>query len=282
MNESLKLEQELERLRRENEMLRSFINTSKDALWCIEFTEPVDLTAPEAEIIRQVFENESHWRLCNQAMADLYKLPADRDFNAQNVRFVFPRNPDNEDFVKNLIASDFNLDGAPSLDQTYENEWMQAENDVRARIENGRLYRMWGAVRNISQQRRREQELSDRLESLVNVLSAIPDPILVLGEDGNLQAANPALEWAFGWQLDDVLGRPVSELVDFPDGLAALNAAPEPGERSMALTVSVETPGGRSKACQAFVSAFATHNNSRRIVVTLSGFARAAAAATAS
>ena len=281
MNQRLKLEQEFERLRRENDMLRSFVSTSKDALWCIEFADPVDLTAPEAEIVRQVFENESHWRLCNQAMADLYKLPSDRDFNAQNVRFVFPRNPENEDFVKNLIANDFNLDGAPSLDQTYENEWIQAENDVRARIENGLLHRMWGAVRNISRQKRREQELNDRLESLVNVLSAIPDPVLVLGQSGDLQAANPALEWAFGWQLDDVLGRPVSELVDFPDGLAALSAAPEPGEKSMALTVSVETPGGRSRPCQAFVSAFATHNNDRRIVVTLSGLAQSAAAANA-
>ncbi|MEM7172881.1 MAG: PAS domain-containing protein [Pseudomonadota bacterium] len=280
MNETRKLEQELMRLRAENEMLRSFVNTSKDALWCMEFSEPVDLTAPEAEIIRQVFENESHWRLCNQAMAELYKLPAYKDFNAQNVRFVFPRNPENEEFVKNLIANDFNLDGAPSLDQTYEKEWIQAENDVRASIENGMLRRMWGAVRNISRQKRREQELTDRLDSLVNVLSAIPDPILVLGEDGNLQAANPALEWAFGWQLDDVLGRPVSELVDFPDGLAALTAAPEPGERSLAVAVSVETPAGRPRKCNAHVSAFLTHNNDRRIVVTLSGFSPAIAANT--
>ncbi|HMB75286.1 MAG TPA: PAS domain-containing protein [Kiloniellaceae bacterium] len=272
------LEGEIARLKRENEMLRSFIATSKDALWCIEFSEPVDLTAPESEIVRQVFENESHWRLCNDAMARLYKLPADLDFNRQNVRFVFPRNPENEDFVRNLIAGDFNVDGVPSLDQTYENEWISAENDVRSRVENGLLLRMWGAVRNLSQQKRREQALSERLESLVNVLSAIPDPVLVVDSDGKLQAANPALEWALGWQLDDVLGRAVTDLIQLPDGLSSLDAAPAPGERPLTMPVTVETSLGRRQGAMAHVAAFDQQGANRRTVLTLAGVAVDAAA----
>ena len=60
-------DQEQDTLRLENEVLRSFVETSRDALFCIEFLEPVDLAAPEPEIIRQVFENECVWRLCNTA-----------------------------------------------------------------------------------------------------------------------------------------------------------------------------------------------------------------------
>ena len=73
MGKIQKLEQEQQALQLENEVLRNFVDTSKDALFCIEFLEPVDLTAPEPEIVRQTFENECVWRMCNNAMARLYK-----------------------------------------------------------------------------------------------------------------------------------------------------------------------------------------------------------------
>jgi len=271
------LEMEFKRVKRENDMLRDFVGTSKDALWCIEFVEPVDLTAPEAEIIRQVFENECYWRLCNPAMARLYKLPEDQDFNAQNVRFVFPRNPENENFARKLIANDFNIDGAPSLDQTYEGEWIHAENDVRADIDNGELHRMWGAVRNLTKQRRLEKELTARLESLVNVLSAIPDPVLVIGSNGSLVAANPALEWVFGWNVDDVLGRPSTELVSFPNGALSADDAPSTGERAMVVPVVVVSNSGRSSSCNAHMSAYDTADQERHMVVTLRDYSAAGA-----
>jgi PAS domain-containing protein len=258
-----------ERLRRENEMLRSFVGTSKDALWCIEFAEPVNLTAPEAEIIRQVFENECFWRLCNDAMAQLYKLPEGLDFNAQNVRFVFPRNPENEAFVRELIASEFNVDGALSLDGSYDGTMAYMENDVRAQIEDGFLHRMWGAVRDISGQKKRERDLADRLEAVVNVLSAIPDPVLVVDSDSVLQAANSALEWHFGWRLDDVLGRPMRGLVDFTEGGKDLEellplAAGAPGHEA-----TVTLPDGSVQLCGAHLATFGDGRSERRFVITL-------------
>lgn len=182
-------ERELEALRQENSMLRKFSDVSKDALWCIEFVEPVDLTAPEPEIVRQAFENECVWRMCNPAMARLYKLPEGLDFNAQNVHFVFAHNPENEAFVRTLIKADFNIDGVLSLDQNYDGCAIYMENDIRAHIEDGKLQRMYGAVRNISQQQIREQALSDRLDALSNALSAIPDPVRAVSASGILKAA---------------------------------------------------------------------------------------------
>lgn len=139
--------QELEALRNENSLLRSVWDASDDALWCIEFIEPVDLRAPNREIVRQIFENECVWRMCNPAMARLYRLPEGLDFNAENVRFVFPWNPSNEEFVRNLTASNFDMDGVMSLDHDYAGREVLMENDVRSQIESGMLYRMMGAVR---------------------------------------------------------------------------------------------------------------------------------------
>jgi PAS domain-containing protein len=192
---------------RENTVLRGIVGTARDACWCIEFAEPVDLSAPEAEVLRQFFENVSYWRLCNEAMAKLYKLPADLDFNEQSVRFYFPHNPANEDFVKNLIGADFNLDNALSIDQRHDGTAMYVENDVRAHIRDGLLHRLWGTARDVSGYKRMERELTRRVEDMIEVLSAVPDPILVLDADGLLEAANPALELALGWSIDAALAR---------------------------------------------------------------------------
>jgi len=263
--------QERDALRLENEVLRTFVDTSRDALFCIEFLEPVDLTAPEPEIIRQVFENECVWRMCNTAMARLYKLPEGRDFNAQNVRFVFPRNPENEQFVRGLIEADFDMDGALSLDQDYEGRELFMENDVRGQIANGMLHRMMGTVRNISQQKIREQELTDKLNAMSNVLSAIPDPVLVVDTAGVLQAANPALEWNFGWHLDDLLGQPVNSIVRFPDGFSLLADLPPHGVERPYLSVGVFNPGGQVRRCEAHVAAFGEIDSERRVVIILRG-----------
>jgi len=265
------LEQELEALRLENEVLRNFVDTSKDALFCIEFLEPVDLTAPESEIVRQTFENECVWRMCNKSMARLYKLPEEMDFNAQNVHFVFPRNPENEHFVRDLIAADFDMDGAISLDQDYDGHEVRMENDVRGQIKDGMLYRMMGAVRNISQQKIRELDLTDRLNAMINVLSAIPDPVLVVDTNGVLQAANPALEWGYGWHLDDILGHAVSSVIQFPDGFSLSDELSIQGGGAPRIDVEVIGPNGRLYRCEAHVASFGESGHDRRIVITLRG-----------
>ena len=269
MGKIQKLEKERQALQLENEVLRNFVDTSKDALFCIEFLEPVDLTAPEPEIVRQTFENECVWRMCNNAMARLYKLPEGQDFNAQNVHFVFAHNPENEEFVRTLIKAEFNIDGVISLDGDYEGHEVYMENDIRAVIEDGMLHRMIGAVRNISEQKKREQALTERLTVMSNVLSAIPDPVLVVDTEGVLQAINPALEWEFGWHLDDILGQAISTVIHFPNNFSLAGELPLPGTDAPRLDVEVLSSNGRLHRCGAHVSSFGDDGSDRRIVITL-------------
>jgi PAS domain-containing protein len=208
--------------RAELDVLRGILETSRDACWCIEYDEPVDMTAPEAEILRQFFENVSLWRLCNDAMAKLYKLPAGLDFNEQSVRFYFPRNGDNEDFVRQLIRAGFNMDNVPSVDKRHDGSVMHAQNDVRADIRDGNLYRLWGTVRDVSAFKRAEQELTRQLGAMQDVLTALPDPVLVIDGAGVVEAANPALEACLGFALDTLLGQHLDDLIDAEGGFAGL------------------------------------------------------------
>ena len=173
------------------DILEGIVAASRDACWCMEFGRPVDLTAPDAEVVRQVFENEPRWSLANPAMAQLYMLPAGERFVDRPVAEIFPRNPQNEAFVLNLLANGFEVDAAPALDTRYDGAPIEVENDVRAHVEGGRLIRMFGTVRDVGKHRRREARLMAELEEARAVLSALPLAVLRVDAGGRVLWASP-------------------------------------------------------------------------------------------
>jgi len=181
-----------------NEVMSQMLQSAKVAYWCIEFAEAVDIHNSPDEIVRQVFENDSHWRLCNRAMADVYEMPSDVDFNQQPVRLYWPRSPANEEFVRRLIEADFSVDCALSVDRRHDGSPAYVENDVRATIINGQLLRMWGSIRDVSQELRMQHDAEQRIDALRRVFDAVPDAVLVIDEHLQPQWRNAAFEDTFG------------------------------------------------------------------------------------
>ncbi|MCY1280484.1 PAS fold protein [compost metagenome] len=181
-----------------NEVMSQMLYSAKVAYWCIEWAEPVDITQTPDEIVRQVFENRSHWRMCNRAMAEVYEMPADVDFNQQPVRLYWPRSPANEEFVRRLVETDFCVDGALSVDRRHDGSPAYVENDVRASIQNGHLLRMWGSIRDVSQELRIQHDSEQRIDALRRVFDAVPDAVVVIDEELQPQWRNAAFESTFG------------------------------------------------------------------------------------
>ncbi|MDH4607612.1 PAS domain-containing protein [Pseudomonas sp. BN102] len=192
------LSRRMSELQNANEVMSQMLYSAKVAYWCIEFAEAVDITQTPDEVVRQVFENRSYWRMCNRAMADVYEMPADVDFNQQPVRLYWPRSPANEEFVRRLVETDFCVDGALSVDRRHDGSPAYVENDVRAAIHNGRLLRMWGSIRDVSQELRIQHDAEQRIDALRRVFDAVPDAVLVIDEELQPQWRNAAFEHTFG------------------------------------------------------------------------------------
>lgn len=230
-----------------NEVLSGIVAASADAGWCMEWADPVDLSAPEQEIVRQVFENGPRWRFCNDAMAQLYRAPAG-DFNERPVREIFPRTPENEDFIRRLIRADFDMNGSPSRDLRYDGLFIDVENDVRGQIRGNRLFRMWGTVRNVSKHVRRENALKDEIAFLQAVLAALPDPVLVLDRTGTPVFANMAAEALFEEPADRLCQLGFADLIESESTLDRLFADAQVSMVSTArepFVAQVLLPGGR-------------------------------------
>ena len=212
------------------EILSQMIGAATEACWCIEFLEPVDTSLAEDEIVERIFANQSRWRACNEAMARLYRVPDGTDFNLQPVSRYFPATEINRQMVRDLVRSAYRLDRAVAVDRRHDGTEMLVENDFRAAIKDGFLVRLWGTTRDIGAHRQREQQLTDRADTMQDILSAAPDPILVISEDGLLLAANPAAESVWGRTAEQVLGRPIQRFVETRQALDKLRQAALSGE----------------------------------------------------
>ncbi|MFG1392401.1 PAS domain-containing protein [Xanthobacter agilis] len=179
-------------------LLGAIVRNATEAHWAIVFLEPVDTTQPKAEVIRQVFENQSVWRMCNTPMARLYELPDDMDLNSRDVRLQWPRSAANERFVNQIIDANYEIDDALSIDSRHDGTPVYIRNDVRAEIVDGFLRRLWGNCRDVTDQRQSETDSAERLGSLRRVFDAVPDAVIVLDGDGAVVIRNLAFVAAHG------------------------------------------------------------------------------------
>lgn len=192
------LAQHVNQLENANQVMSEMLQSTRVAYWCIEWEQPIDLNAPEDEVLRQVFEHTSHWRMCNEAMRKVYEMPSDVVFSQQPVRLYWPRSTANEEFVRQLIQHNFSLNGAVSVDHRHDGSLAYVENDVRAHIEQGKMLRMWGSIYDVSQEFDLQQDAEQRIHALRQVFDAVPDAVVVVDENFHPQWRNAAFEKSFG------------------------------------------------------------------------------------
>lgn len=208
----------LESLHERTEILEGFMDVSSEAMWCIEFAEPVDLQQNDSEIVQQIFNNERYWRLCNDAMARLYGVPPEIDIHDTPVSMIFPQSPANEQFVRQLIEYEFTIVRSPSIDLRHDGSIIYAENNVRGHIENGYLHRLWGTVRDITEFKQEQQLLSQSESRFREVLSALPDAVILVSQHYTVHAVNPAFERLVGVPADGILDRDFQDFLPLPPG----------------------------------------------------------------
>jgi PAS domain-containing protein len=177
--------------------LSSMVETSTEAHWSIAFLEPVDTTLPKSEVVRQVFENQSVWRLCNPAMARIYNIPESVEFNDQDVRLYWPRSAANERFVEEIINSSYAINDALSVDRVHDGTLRYILNDVRGEIIDGFLMRLWGNCRDVTDLRNADDEKTNLLKMTLKAFDGLPDPVMILDREGRVLGRNRAYAAAF-------------------------------------------------------------------------------------
>ncbi len=90
--------------------------------------------------------------------------------------------------------------------------YIWVSDDVNVELQEGKLIKMWGSLRNITQQKLAEQALRASEEKLSTTLHSIGDGVITTDVNGMIESMNPVAENMCGCKLKDVKGKPLQEI----------------------------------------------------------------------
>lgn len=147
-----------EELARSEERYRSFVQQSSEAIWRCELDQPVPVNLDEDAQIDAMYIH-AYLAECNDSMARMYGFnSADEIVGARLDDLMVRSDPDNVEYLKNFIRSGYRLVDAASHEVDRYGNSVYFLNNLIGIIESGHLVRAWGTQRDVSEQRRIEED----------------------------------------------------------------------------------------------------------------------------
>jgi PAS domain S-box-containing protein len=146
-------------LRGSEERYRALIEQSGDGIYRFELEEPIPTDLPADEQI-EWFYRGAYLAECNEAAARMHGLPAPRELLGSPPDTLLPRSdPKNVDMFRSFIAAGYRLADVESRDPEGGVGRRVFLNNLLGMVADGRLVRVWGTLRDITEQRQLEAQL---------------------------------------------------------------------------------------------------------------------------
>src|SRR5206468_138737 len=144
--------------RQSEERYRAFIEQSSEGVSRLEFVPPVPVGLPEEELVDRIYES-GILAECNDAMARMYGFPAARDMIGTRLVDLHDRtDPSNRQQILALVRSGFRQVDSETHEHDREGHPRVFLNNVVGFVEGDHLVRVWGSQRDVTEQRRLEEQ----------------------------------------------------------------------------------------------------------------------------
>jgi len=180
-----------EDVHRENEeRYHAFISANPDAMWRIEFSEPIPVDLPEDEQIERLYRF-GYLAECNDAAARVIGAESTEKLLGAPFEVVAPRADARlREEIRVMVRSRFRT-------ATVETTPLDASGQLLYRlrtdfgiVENGELRRVWGTSRDITGLRRTELSLAASERRFGEVLEGVRLPAFMMDRQGTITFAN--------------------------------------------------------------------------------------------
>ncbi len=194
-----------EALRESEERYRRFVAQSSEGIWRFEVDYPVSVDMPEDEQIKLLYAH-AYVAECNNAMAAMYGLSSAAEFVGAKVgQLLRPDDETNNRLLRDFIRSGYRLTDAESRETTETGSARFYLNNLVGLVENGRLRRVWGTRRDLTENKRSEELLRLSEEKYRTLFEESKDGIFLSTPDGKLIDVNPAGIELFGYDSKEEL-----------------------------------------------------------------------------
>lgn len=193
-----------ENLFKSKERYESFIKNSNEGIYRIEFDDPIDISLPKEEIIKQFFFT-GYIAECNNIFAKTYGFKlADEIVGIQVSRLMGDSlNDKNYKTLNNFIDNNYIANN--EITEEYDKNWRKIyiNNNSAGVIKDGKLLRVWGIQQNITELR----ESQDKIRILSWAVEQSPDAIVIMDTQFNIQYSNPKFSEISGYSNSEVLNK---------------------------------------------------------------------------
>jgi PAS domain S-box-containing protein len=147
-----------EALRAGEERYRAFIANSSEGIWRFELDEPVPTALGADEQIER-FYRDGFLAECNDAMARMYGYErAEEIVGARLGDLLVRAEAANVEYLRAFVSSGYRLTDVESVERDREGRIKHFSNNLVGVVEGGSVLRAWGTQRDVTEQKRAEQE----------------------------------------------------------------------------------------------------------------------------
>jgi PAS domain S-box-containing protein len=212
----LNRKQEEDELRESEQRYRAFIAKNADAMWRVEFEQPIDITLGVHEQIAAMYRY-GYVAECNDATAVLLGLKKAEQVIGFRLEDIAPRSdPSMHQATLAAIRNGYEFTTIEITRQS-EGRWRHLLRSQWGIVEDGRLERIWGTTRDVTELKLSEQELDASKRRMSDLLETMKLAVLIEDPEGAITHCNRHFHRMTGWSSSDTTGRAWIDLMVPPD-----------------------------------------------------------------
>ncbi len=146
-----------ERLREAEERYSTFVEQSNEAIWRFELSEPIPVDLPDEKQAELYYERASLAE-ANDIFAEMYGYERSKEMIGMPLSQLMPREPATFEHLRRYVRSGYCMANAESHEVARDGTRRIFLNNITGIIEDGCLVRAWGMQRDVTEQRRAEEE----------------------------------------------------------------------------------------------------------------------------